>query len=330
MAHTLTASKLLTVDRNRRSVSKWLRDNRGFLFVSPAVIIFLVFGLYTVIYSFALSFFRWNGLTKFSLFPPTCEPPGCAFWGLRNYQDFLYRDLGVSKLFWLAIQNNAIIAIVVPAGTILIGLLVAIALNRAGRTIPIFRTLMMLPMVTSGIAVYFAWSSIYLSNGPLNAMLKSVGLGFLAAERGWLGGPNTALPALMAVMIWGSVPFAVILYLAGLQTIDQELYEAAIIDGANSWQLLWYITWPLLRPVTVIILILAVNSALQGFDMPLLMTKGGPANHTQVVGLRIFNFGFGNDLQLGIASAMGWGLFVLVFLFSLVNLRLFRSKTEAE
>jgi ABC-type maltose transport system permease subunit len=122
---------------------------------------------------------------------------------------------------------------------------------------------MMLPMVTSGIAVYFAWSSIYLSNGPLNAMLRAVGLGFLAAERGWLGGPNTALPALMAVMIWSSVPFAVILYLAGLQTIDQELYEAAIMDGANSWHMLWYITWPLLRPVTVIILILAINSVLQ-------------------------------------------------------------------
>jgi ABC-type sugar transport system permease subunit len=329
MAHVLTAPKVLKIEKNSR-FRKWLRDNRGFLFISPAVLIFLVFGLYTVVYSFVLSFFRWNGLSLFSLFPPACEAPGCAFWGLRNYQDFLYRDPGVAKLFWLAMQNNAVIAVVVPAGTILIGLLVAIALNRAGRSIPIFRTLMMLPMVTSGIAVYFAWSSIYLSNGPLNALLRTVGLGFLVAERGWLGGANTALPALMAVMIWGSVPFAVILYLAGLQTIDQELYEAAIIDGANSWQMLWYITWPLLRPVTVIILILAINSALQGFDMPLLMTKGGPANHTQVVGLRIFNFGFGNDLQLGIASAMGWGLFILVFLLSLVNLRLFRSKTETE
>lgn len=330
MAHALTTPQVLKKQKSRRSLEKWLRDNRGFLFISPAVLIFLVFGLYTVIYSFALSFFRWNGLSKFSLFPPVCEAPGCAFWGLKNYRNFLYDDPGVAQLFWRAIQNNAVIAIVVPIGTILIGLLVAIALNRAGRSIPFFRTLMMLPMVTSGIAVYCAWSSIYLSNGPLNAILKALGLGFLAAESGWLGGATTALPALMAVMIWGSVPFAVILYLAGLQTIDQELYEAAIIDGANGWQMLWYITWPLLRPVTVIILILAINSALQGFEMPLLMTKGGPANHTQVVGLRIFSFGFGNDNQLGIASAMGWGLFVVVFLFSLVNLRLFRSKTEAK
>ena len=320
----------LTISKPRPTFLQWLRNNSGFLFVAPAVLIFVVFGLYTVIYSFVLSFFRWKGFTKFSLIPPVCEPPGCAFWGIQNYQDFLYKDPGVAKLFWLAMANNAIIAIVVPAATILISLLVAISLNRAGRLIPFFRTLMMLPMVTAGIAIYFAWSSIYLSTGPLNAMLKTVGLGFLAAEHGWLGSANTALPALMVVMIWIGVPFAIILYLAGLQTIDQELYEAATIDGANGWHMLWYITWPLLRPITLIILILTINTALQGFDMPLLMTKGGPANHTQVVGLRVFSFGFGDDNQLGMASAMAWVLFLIVFVLSLVNLRLFRSTTEVE
>jgi ABC-type sugar transport system permease subunit len=277
-----------------------------------------------------LSFFRWKGSTKFSIFPPTCEPPGCAFWGLQNYQDFLYADRGVSKLFWMAMANNIVIVLVVPIVTILISLLVAIALNRAGRAIPVFRTFMMLPMVTAGIAVYFAWSSIYLSNGPLNAILNSLGLGFLSAPHGWLGTANTALPALMVVMIWSAVPLAIILYLAGLQTIDPELYEAATIDGANSWHMLWYITWPLLRPITLIILIFAINNAFQGFELPLLMTKGGPANHTQVIGLRIFSFGFGDDLQLGISSAMGWVLFLLVFLVSVVSLRIFRSDTEVK
>lgn len=314
--------------KSNHSIWARLRRNSGFLFISPAVLIFLVFGLYTIVYSFVLSFFRWKGFTKFSLFPPVCEAPGCLYWGIRNYQDFLYRDPGVAKLFWQAMHNNAIIAVVVPAGTVLIGLFVAIALNRAVRGQAVFRTAMMLPMVTSGIAVYYAWTSIYLSNGPLNAILSTFGLDFLVARHGWLGQANTALPALMVVMIWSTVPSAIILYLAGLQTISQDLYEVATIDGANAWQMLWHITWPLLRPITVIILILGINSALQGFEMPLLMTKGGPANHTLVVGLRIFNFGFGNDLQLGIASAMGWGLFLLVFLISLINMRLFRSKVE--
>ncbi len=205
----------------KHSIWARLRRNSGFLFISPAVLIFLVFGLYTIVYSLVLSFFRWKGFTKFSILPPVCEAPGCLFWGIKNYQDFLYRDPGVAKLFWQAMQNNAIIAVVVPAGSVLIGLLVAIALNRAVRGQAVFRTVMMLPMVTSGIAVYYAWTSIYLSNGPLNAIFSTLGLDFLVAKHGWLGQANTALPALMVVMIWSTVPSAIILYLAGLQTISQ-------------------------------------------------------------------------------------------------------------
>jgi multiple sugar transport system permease protein len=323
-----TPAKLVSASKPQQNLWGRLKKNSGFLFVFPAVLIFLVFGLYTVVYSFVLSFFRWKGSTIFSIIPPICEAPGCAFWGLNNYTDFLYGDPGVAKAFWTAMGNNAIIAVVVPIATVLVSLLVAIALNRAGRIIPVFRTFMMLPLVTAGIAVYFAWSSIYLSDGPLNAMLNAVGLGFLSAPHGRLGTANTALPALMVVMVWSAVPFAIILYLAGLQTIDPELYEAATIDGANSWHMLWYITWPLLRPITLLILIFAINAAFQGFDLPLLMTKGGPANHTQVVGLKIFNFGFGDDLQLGISSAMGWVLFLIIFVISLVNMRLFRAESE--
>lgn len=329
MANALVAPGLAQKkNRPHRSFKKWLQDNRGFLFAAPAVVIFAVFGLYTIIFSFVLSFFRWNSLSKFSLIPPVCEYPGCAYWGLQNYRDFLWESKGVSNLFWRAMQNNGVIMIVVPIATILIGLVVAIALNRIKHGASVFRTFMMLPMVTAGVAVYFTWTSIFLSDGPLNEILKSIGLGFLAAEHGWLGGATTALPALMVVMVWSAAPSAIILYLAGLQTIDPELYEAALIDGANSWNMLWSITWPLLRPVTLIILILAINGALQGYEMQLLMTHGGPANHTQVVGLRIFSFGFGNDNQAGIASAMGWFLFVIVFLISLVNMRIFSPKSE--
>ena len=120
---------------------------------------------------------------------------------------------------------------------------------------------------------------------------------------------------------------ATILYLAGLQTIDRDLYEAAIVDGANAWQLLWRITWPLLYPVTVIIVITSINAALQGYEMVYLMTYGGPAGHTEVVGLQIFKYGFGDQRQLGMASAMSWALFAVVFVVALFNLRIFRSQT---
>ncbi len=326
MAQTLPVqTPAVTPAKRRRTFAQQLRANSGFLFVAPALLIFLIFGLYTIVYSFALSFFRWKGFTRFSIIPPVCEPPGCTFVGLDNFKDFLYADIGVSRLFWMSLANNVIIAICVPIGTIAIGLLLALQLNRAIRGQSVYRTLMMLPTVTTGIAVYFAWTSIYLSDGPLNAILNAIGLGALRATHGWLGQADTALPALITVMVWSSVPQATILYLAGLQSIDPQLYEAAAIDGASGWIVLRKITWPLLQPITMVILVLTINAALQGFEMPLLMTKGGPANHTQVIGLRIFSFGFGDDLQLGMASAMGWVLFVIVFALSLVSLRSFRS-----
>jgi multiple sugar transport system permease protein/raffinose/stachyose/melibiose transport system permease protein len=107
------------------------------------------------------------------------------------------------------------------------------------------------------------------------------------------------------------------------------MYEAAIIDGANAWQQLWNITWPLLLPVTVVIIITSINGVLQGYEMVYLMTYGGPAGHTEVVGLQIFKYGFGDQRQLGMASAMSWALFALVFVVALLNMRLFRSRTEA-
>lgn len=311
----------------RRSLRQVINDNIGFLFILPALLLFFIFGLYTVVFAVVLSFFRWNGFGDFSILPPTCELPECAFIGLKNFQDFLYANPTQSQFFWRALQNNIIMAVVVTAGTILIALPLALALNRAVRGQTIYRTLMLLPMVTAGIAVFYVWSFIYEPDGSLNAIFDTFGLGALRARQGWLGQTNTALGALMAVMIWGGVPFAMILYLAGLQTIERDLFDAAAIDGATTWQVVWRIVWPLLRPITVIIVITSFNSSIQGYEQVYLMTNGGPAGHTSVVGLQIFNFGFGDQRQLGMASAMSWTLFVLAFIVAMANLRFFRSQT---
>jgi ABC-type sugar transport system permease subunit len=313
--------------KRRRTLWQALKANSGFLFIAPAVIIFLIFGLYTVVYSVILSFFRWNGFGRFSILPLVCEPPACQYIGLENFQEFLYKEPTLSRFFWWALYHNVSIAVFVTLGTILIALPLAIALNRALWGQSIYRTLIMLPTVTAGIAVYYVWTFIYEPDGLLNGILKTIGLGLLQAKQGWLGQSDRALPALMVVMIWSAVPMATILYLAGLQTIDRDLYEAAIVDGANAWQLLWRITWPLLYPVTVIIVITSINAALQGYEMVYLMTYGGPAGHTEVVGLQIFKYGFGDQRQLGMASAMSWALFAVVFVVALFNLRIFRSQT---
>jgi multiple sugar transport system permease protein/raffinose/stachyose/melibiose transport system permease protein len=316
-------------NKKRKTLLQQLQANAGILFVLPAVIIFLVFGLYTVIYSVVLSFFRWNGFGKFSILPPACAPPACQFAGLDNFAYFLFQEPTMSKFFWGALQNNIIMAIFATAGTVLVALPIAIALNRAARGQTVYRLLIMLPMVTAGIAVYYVWSFIYEPDGLLNSVLQTIGLGFAQAKEGWLGQPDRALGSLIIVMIWGGVPGATILYLAGLQTIEKELYEAAVIDGANAWQQLWRITWPMLLPVTVVIVITSINAVLQGYEMVYLMTYGGPAGHTEVVGLQIFKYGFGDQRQFGMASAMSWALFVLVFAVALVNLRVFRSRTES-
>jgi len=316
------------VARRRSSLLRALKANSGFLFVLPALIIFVVFGLYTVIYSIVLSFFRWNGFGKFSILPLACEPPACQFAGLDNFAYFLYKEPTMSRFFWQALQHNIIMAIFVTAGTVLVALPLAISLNRAARGQSMYRLLIMLPMVTAGIAVYYVWMFIYEPDGLLNSALGAAGLNFLQAKQGWLGQADRALISLMIVMIWAAVPIATILYLAGLQTIEKELYEAAVIDGASVWQQLWRITWPLLLPVTVVVIITSINSVLQGYEMVYLMTYGGPAAHTEVVGLQIFKYGFGDQRQLGMASAMSWALFVLVFAVALVNLRLLRTRTE--
>ena len=311
----------------KKTVWQRFKANSGFLFIAPAVIIFLVFGLYTVIYSIVLSFFRWNGFGKFNLFPFACQSPACTYVGLENFMDFLYREPTYSRFFWWAIEHNLAIAVFVTLFTILIALPLAISLNRAARGQSIYRTLMLLPMITSGIAVYYVWMYIYEPDGLLNTAFQSIGLGFLQAKQGWLGQPNTALGSLIVVLIWGGVPMSMILYLSGLQTINQELYESARMDGANAWQMLWNITWPLLYPITVIIVIMSINAAFQGYEMVYLMTYGGPAGHTEVVGLQIFKFGFGDQRALGMASAMSWILFLFVFAVALFNLRILRSRT---
>jgi ABC-type sugar transport system permease subunit len=152
---------------------------------------------------------------------------------------------------------------------------------------------------------------------------------------GFLGDTSTALPAVAAVYVWGAAPIAMLLYLAGLQTISPELQEAAEMDGANAWQRLWLITWPLLYPVTALLVIMFLNAVIQDYQTVFLMTNGNPANATNVVGLMVYNYaqnlassGGGITVSggMGTGAAMGWFLALLTFLLALVNLRLFRAR----
>lgn len=330
MAVTSTRSAYAQPNPQPSRLNKIWRANRGVLFVLPALIIFLVFGLYTVVYSFVLSFHRWNGFGPFNILPYSCERPTCWYVGLDNYTEFLTNANQVrNQLFLEALSHSTLLAFALPIGIVLIALPLAMGLNQLARGRSLFRTLMMLPMVTAGIAVYYVWSFIYQPDGILNSILKALRLGALVSRQGWLGDPNRALFALIIVLIWTGVPLAMLLYLAGLQTIDQDFYDAARIDGCSPLDLIVRITWPMLRPITVIVVIGAINTAFQTYDLVLLMTEGGPANRTSVLGLEIFKYGFySTNADLGVASAMSWFLFALMLIVAVFNLRIFRSQTN--
>jgi ABC-type sugar transport system permease subunit len=290
----------------------------GYLFVAPAVVLFAVMGLYTVGYGFALSFATWNGFS-----------PNWTWVGLDNYADLLWRDPIYAPRVRHAALNTLWVMVAAPALTVLVSFPLAVLLNQAKRFQTVLRSVYFLPYVTSGIAVFFAWQYILQPDGAINSLLESIGLGSLAQPQGWLGNPSTAMPTMIMVTVWGHVPVAMLLYLTGLQGIDRNVLEAAELDGAGWWRTNTSVIWPLVRPITAIVMLLNLRESLQGFQTFLVMTFGGPGDHTNVLGLEAYRLAFLKNLAptLGLASALGWILFAAALVLALINLRALRSKT---
>lgn len=274
-------------------------------------------GIYTIGYGLALSFARWNGFS-----------PQWTWVGFGNYLDLLYRDPIYAPIVRSAALRTLAVMIAVPALTVAVGFPLAVALNRIRGLRATFRTVFFLPYVTAGIAVFYAWTYVLQPDGSLNFILSHLGLGSLTQPQGFLGNPATALPTLIVVMSWSAIPVAMLLYLSGLQSIDSAVLDAARADGAGQFRTMTAIIWPLLRPITAAVVLLNMRDALQGFQIFLVMTNGGPGGHTIVLGLESYNLAFFSGLgpTLGLASALGWLLFVAALLLAALNLRLLRSR----
>lgn len=280
----------------------WRARLEPYLWVAPAVIVFFIFTLLPLLVGLWLSFVSWDGLAA-------VRPVGLA-----NYADVL-RD----NTFWQAIQHNAIYAAGTVVGKVVLALALAVLLNQTLPGRAIFRTALFLPVVLSFIVVGLLWSWIYNYNfGLANGLLTTLGLGSLKQD--WLGNSSLALGALIVVDIWKWFGFHMVINLAGLQSIPPEMYEAARIDGANSWQLFRRITIPLLQPVTMINVTLATLGAFNVFDLVYVMTEGGPANSTNVAMMDIYLQAF-QFYRFGYASAMSFVLLILVSIISLGILR---------
>ncbi|TDC65775.1 sugar ABC transporter permease [Streptomyces hainanensis] len=280
------------------------------------MVLFAVMGLYTIGYGFSLSFAEWNGFT-----------PNWTWVGLDNYADLLWRDPVHAPAVREAATNTLWVVIAVPVLTIAISFPLAVLLNSVKRFSGVLRSVYFLPHVTAGVAVYFSWQYILEPNGAINTLLGALGLGSLEQPQGWLGNPDTALGTLVVVMVWSAVPVAVLLYLAALQSVDPAVLEAAQIDGAGWWRTNSAVVWPLVRTTTLVVGLLELRDALQGFQVFLVMTNGGPGNHTNVLGLQTYTYAFQSELRptLGLASALGWLLFLAALLIALLSHRATRK-----
>lgn len=281
----------------------------AYAFLAPNFIGFLVFTSIPVFASLGLSFVRWD------LFSPP------QFVWIDNFIRLLQ-----DRYFWYYCWNTIYLMASIPlsmAGS----LVLALALNQKLKGIVFFRTVYFLPTICSGVAIFMLWRLLYNPDfGLINLMIAEIGEIFGLPLKGpsWLTSEEWAKPALIMMSVWQTVGgYNMILYLAALQGVPTELYEAAEIDGANSWQKFWSITWPQISPTTFFIATMSIIGGFQsGFDPAFIMTGGGPNGSTTTIMFYIFNNAF-QWYQMGYAAAIAWALFIIVFMLTVVKWKAF-------
>ncbi|WP_409340734.1 carbohydrate ABC transporter permease [Paenibacillus sp. MBLB4367] len=272
------------------------------LAVGPSFLGYLLFTLYPNIMSVYYSLLEWNGLSS------------AKFVGIDNYT-YMLKD----NFVWRALSHNLILMLTIPLLTVYISVFLAYLLNNKGyREAPFYKVLFFLPNVLAIVVVALLWRFIYDGEyGMLNAVLKMFDID--ANNFYWLGDKKTALWALLPPAIWGAVGFYIIIFMNAMKSIPASLYESAILDGAGHITRLFKITMPLINPVIRVSALFLVLATFKGFELMLIMTNGGPAGATDVIGLYMFHMAFGKDSHnYGYASAIGMFLFVIMVAAKLI------------
>lgn len=289
--------------KKKHKQSAVIRRNRiiGYTFLLPNILGFLFFILLPVVLSFFMSFTEWNGFGKIEIV------------GLKNYIN-LISDMN----FRISLINSILFLLISVPVTLFISLMTAAALNKGLRFVKVFRTAVFLPYVTATVAVAAVWQLIFNpSMGPINGFLMNIGFD---NPPGWLSSPNWALISVSIVYIWHSIGYYMILYLAGLQNIPNELYEAAEIDGAGAISKFFRITIPSLSPIIFFTMIIGVINSFKVFDFIFVLTGGGPGRSTHVLVYDIYNTAF-KKFEYGYASAMAYVLFLIIIIFTLIQFK---------
>ncbi len=267
-------------------------------FLLPNLIGFAILNLYPVFRAAVLSFTNWDGFKKKD------------FIGFANYVN-LFGD----TTFLISLKNTLLYTLLTVPVAVLLGIGMALLMNSKFRTIKIFRTIYFLPQVTSMIAVGLVWSLILANNGPLNQLLMLLGN---QNPPKWISSTQWALVSVGMVSVWRAMGYNAIIILAGLQGVNAELYEAAKLDGANSWQRFLHITLPGISPTIFFVLVNQMISSCKVFDIIMAMTQGGPGRATNVLAYFVYQRSF-TDYRFGYACAAAFILFGIIMIFTVVQ-----------
>ena len=291
-------------DREQSVGSERLREALvGYAFVVVPMALFVTFFIFPMVYAFYISSYDWG------------VRGAVESVGLQNY-----RDLFADDVFWRAIKNTLIYTAGVVPAQIALGLLLAVVVNQRIRGRAFFRAAFYFPSIASSAAITAIALYIFASDGLFNKILGT--------DKAWFGDPDTALPTIMGLNAWTTSGTMMLFYLAALQAIPTDVYEAAAVDGANAWRTFWRITFPLLKPGHYFVAVISVISALKVFDQAYIVSRGtgGPAYSTLTAVLYLYTRAI-RQAEFGYAAAVGVVLFAIIFVFTLIQRRLF-GQTE--
>lgn len=285
-------------------------DYLGYLLISPTYILFTIFFLIPLFYSFFLSLNKWNGFSN-----------DMKFVGLSNYIRLFHDDL-----FWNAFGNTLYYAVFTVPICIIISLVLSVLISEKIKGYNFLRGAYFMPYIVSLVAIGVVWTWIYSPGafGLLNSFLGLIGI----KPQNWLGNPDLAMTSLIIIGIWRSVGYNIVIFIAGLKSIPRSLYEAATIDGATSFQQFRSITIPLLMPTIFFISVTStIYAFFQVFDIINVMTQGGPIGSTEILVTYLYKMGF-KQFEIGYASSIAFVLFIVIIIITAIQKKLLEKKVE--
>lgn len=273
------------------------------LFLLPAFVIYTVLMIVPIIGAFYLSLTNWNGISS-----------SFHMIGFKNYISML-TDTRLHNALGVTFKITATVCITVN----ILGLFIACLLNKAGKLINALRSIFFMPYVISTVAISFIWLSILSYTGVLNGVLHFIGLDYLVAD--FIGNAKNAIRSICIIEIWRILGFHMVIYLASIQTVPEELYEACTVDGGSRWQKFRFITLPMIIPGITISVVMSIMTEMKQYDIVRVITNGGPGYSTETVTYNIVTQAFGNNM-LGYSSAIAVFLFLMIALITVIQLRI--------